>query len=143
MRRNLLVLVIFIVLLSSGRAQSIMGKWYSVDPDTGKNESIIELYEKDNKIYGKIIAILKKEDQDKTCIECTGKDKDQPIQGLIIVRGLTKDGNEWSNGKILDPKNGKLYSCYISLVDKNKLKLRGYVGFSLIGRTEYWHRVVQ
>lgn len=143
MKKGLLLWVIFILALSSGRAQNVLGKWYSIDPDTGKNESVIEVYEKDNKIYGKIIAILKKEDRDKTCIECTGKDKDQPILGLIIVRGLSKDGDEWGNGKVLDPKNGKLYKCYISLVDKNKLKLRGYIGFSIIGRTEYWYRVLE
>jgi len=59
----------------------------------------------------------------------------------VIVRGLSKDGDEWTDGKILDPKNGKLYKCYISLENENKLKLRGYIGFSLIGRTEYWYRV--
>ena len=122
-------------------AQSVLGQWYSIDPDTGLNESIIEVYEKSDKIYGKIIQILKEEDKDKTCIDCTGKDKDQPIEGLVIIRGLSKDGDEWTDGKILDPKNGKLYKCYISLEEDNKLKLRGYIGFSLIGRTEYWHRV--
>ena len=122
-------------------AQSVLGKWHSIDPDTGAKESIIEVYEKGGKIYGKIIQILKEEDKDKTCIECTGKDKDQPIEGLVIVRGLSKDGDEWTDGKILDPKNGKLYKCYISLENENKLKLRGYIGFSLIGRTEYWYRV--
>jgi len=62
---------------------------------------------------------------------------------LVIVRGLSKEGDEWTNGKILDPKNGKLYKCYIALEEENKLKLRGYIGFSLIGRTEYWYRVVE
>ena len=78
---------------------------------------------------------------DKTCIECTGKDKNVPIQGLVIVRGLIKDGDEWTGGKVLDPKNGKLYKCYMSLESDDKLKLRGYIGFSLLGRTEYWYRV--
>ena len=122
-------------------AQSVIGQWYSIDPDTGLNESVIEIYKKGDKIYGKIIEILKEEDKDKTCIECTGKDKDQRIEGLVIVRGLSKDGDEWNDGKILDPKNGKLYKCYITLEEENKLKLRGYIGFSLIGRTEYWNRL--
>ena len=68
-------------------------------------------------------------------------DPNQPIEGLVIVRGLSKDGDEWNDGKILDPKNGKLYKCYITLEEENKLKLRGYIGFSLIGRTEYWNRL--
>ena len=136
-------MVICSLMMFTAHAQDVLGKWYSLDPETGKNESIIEVYKNDNKLYGKIIKILKKEDEDKTCIECTGKDKDKPILGMVIVRGLTRDGNEWGNGKVLDPKNGKLYKCYITLVEKNKLKLRGYIGFSLIGRTEYWYRVLE
>ncbi len=141
MRKCLLLSVVTILMTLSGNAQSVLGKWHSIDPDTGMHESVIEVYEKEDKVYGKIIQILKEEDKDKTCIECTGKDKDQPIQGLVIIRGLSKDGDEWTDGKILDPKNGKLYKCYISLEEENKLKLRGYIGFSLIGRTEYWYRV--
>ena len=143
MKRKSLLLLIFVFLFFSVKAQDVLGKWYSIDPDTGLNESIIELYEDDGRIYGKIVSLLKKEDQGKTCKECTGKDNNQPLQGLTIVRGLIKDGDEWSDGKILDPKNGKLYKCTISLVEKNKLKLRGYIGFSLIGRDEYWHRVLE
>jgi len=126
---------------NSIKAQGVLGKWHSIDPDTGAKESVIEIYKTGDKIYGKIVQILKEEDRDKTCIECTGKDKDQPIQGLVIVRGLSKEGDEWTGGKILDPKNGKLYKCYVTLDGDDKLKLRGYIGFSLIGRTEYWYRV--
>lgn len=129
--------------LASGitRGQDVFGKWYSIDPDTGKNESIIRVFEKDQKVYAQIETILKEEDKDKTCIECTGKDKDKPIEGLVIMKGLMKDGDEYNGGKILDPKNGKYYKCYITLEEENKLKLRGYIGFSLMGRTEYWYRV--
>ena len=122
-------------------AQDVFGKWYSIDPDTGENESIIRVYEKDQKVFAQIETILKEEDKDKTCIECTGADKNKPIEGLVIMKGLVKDGDEYNGGKILDPKNGKYYKCYITLEEENKLKLRGYIGFSFIGRTEYWHRV--
>jgi len=122
-------------------AQDVFGEWYSIDPDTGANESVIRVYEKNNKVYGQIITILKEEDKDKTCIECSGDDKDKPIEGLVIMKGLEKDGTEYNGGKILDPKNGKYYKCYIELEEKNKLKLRGYIGFSMLGRTEYWNRV--
>ncbi len=60
---------------------------------------------------------------------------------MIILDGLKEDGDEWSGGKILDPKNGNFYKCYIKLKDKTTLKLRGYIGISLFGRTEYWKRV--
>jgi len=85
MRKYLLLSVATILLTLSGNAQSVLGKWYSIDPDTGMNESVIEVYEKEDKVYGKIVQILKEEDKDKTCIECTGKDKDQPIQGLNVL----------------------------------------------------------
>jgi uncharacterized protein (DUF2147 family) len=71
---------------------------------------------------------------------CEGEDKNKSIQGLLIIKGLTKEDDEYSNGKILDPKNGKLYKCSISLESKDKLKVRGYIGISLIGRTQYWYR---
>ena len=62
---------------------------------------------------------------------------------MIIVEGLTKDGSEYSGGTILDPKTGKIYKCYITLDEVNKLKVRGFIGFALIGRTQYWHRVTE
>ncbi len=141
MKQLIYVMILLTLISHSIKAQGVLGKWHSIDPDTGAKESVIEIYKTGDKIYGKIIEILKEEDRDKTCIECTGKDKDKPIQGLVIVRGLSKDGDEWTGGKILDPKNGKLYKCYVALDGNNKLKLRGYIGFSLIGRTEYWYRV--
>jgi len=141
MKQTMYVLILLTFISPSIEAQGVLGKWHSIDPDTGAKESVIEIYTTGDKIYGKIIEILKEEDKDKTCIECTGKDKDQPIQGLVIVRGLSKEGDEWTGGKILDPKNGKLYKCYVTLDGDDKLKLRGYIGFSLIGRTEYWYRV--
>ena len=141
MKHTLYVAALLTFISFQVKAQGVLGKWNSIDPDTGAKESVIEVYKTGDKIYGKIIQILKEEDRDKTCIECTGKDKDQPIEGLVIVRGLEKEGDEWTGGKVLDPKNGKLYKCYISLENENKLKLRGYIGFSLLGRTEYWYRV--
>lgn len=141
MKQAIYVMILLTFISYPIKAQGVLGKWHSIDPDTGDKESVIEIYKTGDKIYGRVIEILKEEDRDKTCIECTGKDKDKPIQGLVIVRGLSKEGDEWTGGKILDPKNGKLYKCYVTLEGDNKLKLRGYIGFSLIGRTEYWYRV--
>lgn len=121
-------------------SQSVLGKWKTIDDETGKEKAIIEIYQKDKKIYGKIIEILEVEHKNKTCTLCSGVDKDKPILGLNIIKGLTKEGDEYTNGKIVDPKNGKLYKCYIQLLSNNKLKVRGYIGFSLIGRTQYWYR---
>jgi len=121
-------------------SQTIFGKWNSFDEETNKIESVIEVYKKDGKAYAKIIKIFDPERQTATCFKCKGKRKDQPILGMDILTGLKKKKDEWSGGKILDPKNGKEYKCYIKLLDDNTLKLRGYIGFSLLGRTAIWKR---
>ncbi|WP_460576061.1 DUF2147 domain-containing protein [Flavobacterium koreense] len=133
-----LLLVLFFQIVQS---QSVLGKWKTIDDETGKEKSIVEIYEVDGKIYGRIVEILETEHRFKKCTLCQGTDKDKPIMGLIFIKGLTKDGEEYSGGKILDPKNGKLYKCYITLEGNDKLKVRGYIGISLLGRTQYWKRV--
>jgi len=65
--------------------------------------------------------------------------KGRPLIGLRILWDLQKGSDQWSGGKILDPDNGKIYKCSISL-DGKKLKVRGFIGFSLLGRTQYWLR---
>ena len=94
MKHTLYVAALLTFISFQIKAQGVLGKWHSIDPDTGAKESVIEVYKTGDKIYGKIIQILKEEDRDKTCIECTGKYKDQPIEGLVIVRGLEKEGDE-------------------------------------------------
>ena len=132
---------LFLVVAHFCYSQSVIGKWKTVDDESGKEKSIVEIYEKDGKIYGKIIEILEAEHRSKKCTLCEGSDKNKPILGMTFIKGLTKDGNEYNGGKILDPKNGKLYKCYITLEGKDKLKVRGYIGISLLGRTQYWYRV--
>jgi uncharacterized protein (DUF2147 family) len=122
-------------------SQSIVGKWKTIDDESGKAKSIIEIYEKSGKIYGKVIDILEVAHKKELCQDCPGEDAKKPIMGLNVIKGLSKDGDEYNGGKILDPKNGKLYKCLIVLEEKDKLKVRGYIGFSLIGRTQYWYRV--
>ncbi len=134
----IITLVLFVQVCFS---QSVIGKWKTIDDETGKPKGIVEIYEKEEKIYGKIIEILEAENRNKKCTLCSGVDKNKPILGLTFIKGLIKDGSEYNGGKVLDPKNGKLYKCYITLDEKDKLKVRGYIGISLFGRTQYWYRV--
>ena len=127
--------------LNSVKAQTVFGKWQSIDSKTGKVDAIIEIYKEKNTAYAKVVDILNPEDKDKICIYCEGENKDKPILGMVIAVGLKEKGDKWSGGKILDPRNGNSYKCYITLVDNSKLKLRGYIGISLFGRTEYWYKV--
>lgn len=122
-------------------SQSVVGKWKTIDDETGKAISVVEIYEKGGKIYGKVHDIIDPKDRNKICSNCTGEDKDKPIIGLTVIKGLVKDGAEYNSGKILDPKYGRLYKCFITLESKDKLKVRGYIGISLFGRTQYWHRI--
>lgn len=131
---------LLLMLAVSVNAQSIFGKWNSTNEDTGEIDSVIEVYEKNGKAYAKVVEIKDLERQNSVCTECKGKNKGKKIMGLNILTGLKKDGDEWSGGKILDPRNGKVYKCYIKLVNANKLKLRGYIGFALLGKTAYWYR---
>ena len=119
-------------------AQSPVGVWKTVDDETGKAQSHIELYEKDGKLYGKIVDLLA-DPKDSRCDKCKGKKKDQPIIGMEILWDLKKDGKAWEDGTILDPANGKTYTAKVWLDSKDKLKVRGYIGF--VYRTQTWHRV--
>lgn len=127
-------------LLFSFQPNSVIGTWVNIDDETGVEKSEIVLYIKDGKLYGRIERLLIPEDQGKVCVNCKGKEKDQPIEGLIIVKGLEQEGDSWIDGDIMDPANGKLYDCTISLDDVNTLNVRGFIGFSFLGRTQIWKR---
>lgn len=134
--------ILFLVFFSiSMNSQSIVGKWKTIDDETGDAKSVVEVFSKSGKIYAKVVEILEPENKNRVCTKCSGEDKNKPILGLTIIKGLTKDDSEYNSGEILDPKNGKLYKCSLSLESKDKLKVRGYIGFSLLGRTQYWYRV--
>jgi uncharacterized protein (DUF2147 family) len=134
----ILFLLFFSITMNS---QSIVGKWKTIDDETGEAKSIVELFLKSGKMYAKVVEVLDIANKNSLCQKCSGEDKNKPILGLTIIKGLSKEGAEYTSGEILDPKNGKLYKCTISLESKDKLKVRGYIGFSLLGRTQYWHRV--
>lgn len=142
MKKNVLLIVILLFSITSN-AQSIIGNWKTIDDETGKEKSIVEIYQVEGKIYAKIDRLLEKGEENKVCENCKGANKNKPLKGMMIINGLTKDGDEWNDAKILDPKTGKEYKCYITLEEPNKLKVRGYLGFALLGRTQYWHRVVE
>ena len=118
------------------------GIWQTVDDEDGKPKSHIEVYKVDGKLHAKVIKLLEKEN-DLLCTECKGDKKDQPIVGMEIMWEMKKDGdkNEWKGGKIMDPKNGKEYKCKVKLEQEGVLEVRGFIGFSLLGRTQKWYRI--
>ena len=139
---NKIIIYVGILLISAGiNSQSVIGKWKTIDDETGKPKSIVEIYEESGRIYGKVIAILEAEHRNKVCSNCSGDDRNKPILGMNVIKGLKKVGDVYTKGKIVDPKNGKLYKCFITLETEDKLKVRGFIGISLFGRTQYWYRV--
>lgn len=129
---------------SAADAKGAVGTWKTIDDETGNVKSLVEISEADGKLKGKIVKLFRKpdEDQNPKCDKCEGDKKDQPLIGLEILWNLKKDSDiKWSGGEIMDPKKGKTYSCKIELIeDGKKLKVRGFLGFSLLGRTQTWER---
>ncbi|MCE9670503.1 DUF2147 domain-containing protein [Myxococcus stipitatus] len=122
------------------------GRWTTIDDETKKPKSVIVIYEENGKLFGKIEKLFRdpKEDQNPVCDKCEGSLKGQPIIGMTILQNLKKDDDEWTGGSILDPANGKTYKCKIALEDGGKkLKVRGYIGMSLLGRTQHWVRATE
>jgi uncharacterized protein (DUF2147 family) len=122
---------------------SPVGIWTTIDDATGKPKSLIRIWEKGGKIYGTIAKLInpKNGDPNPMCDKCPGALKDKPVVGMTIMKGLSRDGDEWSGGTILDPESGSTYKVYVEVLEGGKkLKVRGYVGIALLGRTQYWIR---
>jgi len=134
---RLLLSFTFMLLSISIHAQSVIGRWKTIDDDSNKPKSIVEVYEKNGKIFGRIEKLYLEpgEDPDPVCDECTDHRKDKKVMGMTIITDMEKDGDEWNGGKILDPENEKIYRCKIWVEDGN-LKVRGYIAF--LYRTQTW-----
>ncbi|MDG3583414.1 MULTISPECIES: DUF2147 domain-containing protein [Galbibacter] len=141
MKKIILFTGLFLCIGFASHAQSIFGKWKTIDDSTGKEKSIVDIYEEDGKVYGKVVEILNKDRQDVVCDKCEGAKKDKPVLGMVIIEGLHQDGDEYEGGTILDPEKGKEYKCKIWVDEDNSdiLNVRGYIAF--LFRTQEWHRV--
>ncbi|NBG66629.1 DUF2147 domain-containing protein [Acidiluteibacter ferrifornacis] len=144
MKIKLIMLTFFasIFAVSAYAQGDIFGKWKTIDDETGKPKSIVEIYKKDGKAYGKIVKLFREpgEDQDPICDKCEDYRKDKKIIGMTIITGMEydEDDKEWDDGEILDPKKGTIYDCKLWLEDGD-LQVRGYIAFFF--RTQTWKRV--
>lgn len=136
--------VIFMVPVTFAQksADDILGVWMNEDKDAH-----IEIFKRGDKYFGKLVW-LKFPIDDETGKPKTDKNnpdenlRTRPTLGLEILTDFVFDGdNRWEDGDIYDPKKGNTYSCYMKFVEEKKLKIRGYIGISLLGRTTYWTRV--
>jgi uncharacterized protein (DUF2147 family) len=126
-------------------ADDILGVWLNEDKDAH-----VEIYKEGNKYFGKIIWLKNPIDDETGKPKLDNKNEDEslqsrPVMGLLLLKDFVFDGDdEWEDGEIYDPKSGKTYSCYMEFPDednKNNLKIRGFIGISLLGRTTYWTKV--
>jgi len=132
--------VLFCLMTMSLVSQNILGKWKTIDDETGEEKSIVEIYENNGKVYGKIVEIFDRNKRDLPCKFCKDEDYNKPVLGLVIIKGLEKSGDVYKKGTITNPEDGKVYDCRLKLDDNpNQLQVRGYVAFFY--RTQYWVRV--
>lgn len=140
--KKLSILLFLIIPFYINAQESITGEWKTIDDETGEAKSIVEIYERNGKYYGKIVKLFRKpnEDQDPLCTKCPKDDAryNQKIIGMEIIKDMKRNGNDFINGTVLKPDEGTIYRCKLWIED-GKLMVRGYWGF--LYRTQEWEKV--
>jgi hypothetical protein len=146
--RLLGVVLATLSVLAAGHAQgaepSAEGLWQSVDKDTGQPTAWFLIHNRDGIYEGLIVRMYLKPGQrpDVVCDQCKDDRHDKPWLGLDIIRGMKRDGLSYTDGTILDPRNGDVYKAMMTLTpDAQTLIVRGYLGISLLGQNQYWTRL--
>ena len=143
MRTKLLALLLLALPMAAFAQNTPVGTWVTIDDKTQKPKSVVEIYEtKDGSLAGRVSEVLQSDrGPNPVCDKCSGDRKNKPVEGMVILWSVRKHGDSWEDGKILDPASGKVYSVKITPVDGGKkLDVRGFMGFSLLGRTQTWVR---
>lgn len=138
-KKSFLILMLFLI-GSNLQSQSVLGAWKAINEENGKAICIVEIYEEEGQYFGRVTKIIKEEDRDRLCTKCEGDLKDMPVEGMVVMDGLEKDGDHYGGGTAIDPKSGKEYRCKIWLDESNPdlLKVRGYL--AIFYRTQTWER---
>jgi uncharacterized protein (DUF2147 family) len=125
----------------SAELASPIGLWKTFDDATGSPRALVRIYEKGGKLFGLIEKVFDAGAEKQVCEACKDDRKNQPIIGLIIIRDIKQEGSAYGGGDILDPDSGSVYRCKMHLDQAgNRLMLRGYIGLSIIGRSQTWQR---
>lgn len=136
-----LALLSFCLLLPlTSMAASPEGRWQTIDDETGQARSIVEITRgTDGSLNGKVVKILQSDKgPNPLCEKCSGSRQGQPITGMTILWGLTRDGEHWSGGQILDPAKGKTYKARLTPQADGSLEVRGFIGIEALGRSQLW-----
>lgn len=145
--RNFIMAALVLTLapvMALAQGASPVGKWKTIDDETNAPRSLVEITEVNGELQGRILQIFQRPDEkpDPVCDACEGERKGKPVVGMTFLWGLKPDGsNEWASGSVLDPKNGKIYNAKATLTEGGqKLRLRGFIGSPIFGRTQIWLR---
>lgn len=142
MRLPALLLFAAIAMLPVGAlAQTApLGRWKTVDDETGKAKAIVEIRRaRDGSLEGRIVDLLQPgQDRDARCEKCSGANRDKPILGMTILWGLREQAGRWTGGSILDPEGGRTYKARLDVVNANRLGVAGC--FAFICREQVWLR---
>ena len=139
-----LVIVSMLLVVAGLEGNSIVGEWLTIDETTGQATSIVAIEPGDDgRLQGRVVEILQSErGPNPLCEKCPDARRNQPIKGMVILWGFEKDKDQrYTGGKILEPKTGKIYRAWLQLREDGTLKVRGFIGISLIGRTQVWKPV--
>jgi uncharacterized protein (DUF2147 family) len=123
---------------------SPLGRWQMIDDETNTPRGIVEVTQVNGELQGRFVEAYPRrgEDPNAVCFKCEGERKDKPIVGMVILWGLEPTGADWSGGHILDPTKGKVYQATLTLIEGgDKVRVRGFIGLSLFGRTQTWVRL--
>ena len=139
MKKILSTLLILIYSIAVIAQNEIVGLWKTIDDNSGKESSVVEIYKKGDLYFGKIVKTFHNSDNDADliCDLCEGDKKDQKIVGMEFLENMKLDGDEFVGGEILDPENGKTYRCKL-WIEGDILYVRGYIAFFF--RTQKWYR---
>ncbi len=135
---KLIIPLVFVAVLCEAQP-TIVGRWKTVDDESGEVKSIVEIAERKGSYYGRIVQIFTPENPDPVCEKCPLEDDryGKKIIGMEILKGLKKNGDEYSDGDILDPEVGRIYRCTL-WIEGADLKVRGYWG--PFYRTQTWKK---
>jgi uncharacterized protein (DUF2147 family) len=121
---------------------SPIGLWRTIDDKTNKPRALVQIVARNGLLFGTVTGILDRRYTDARCQNCSGDRQNQPVLGLEIIRDMRPDGDRWDGGTILNPETGDVYHCRMHLgPDGKTLVVRGFVGISLLGRTQTWQRI--
>jgi uncharacterized protein (DUF2147 family) len=127
---------------TQAQRQSAVGLWETISDVDGRPSGRVRIREVQGELLGSVEQIADPGKRDGRCVKCTDERRNALVLGLTVLRGMHADGERYSGGKILDPDNGKVYSCRMTLIDGGKrLQVRGYIGIPLLGRTQTWNRL--